>query len=252
MLVSGFTLMENTTTHAAVPLDLATATATTPKLARSVEAVAMEKYIIDAGNFLEEARSSLGISETLGRYGFDDEELTYGMALQQAAQRALGASELGVGGGTLISRVEEARDDFDEFRLITRAAFTNHGDRAALRVMGDVPDDLQRFVNLAHTAYEAAATAPYTEKMTKRGYSPDRLRTMNEFLDALSWTEITREAAAEGDASVDEPTGESKDERDVAYNALKEFMKEIKGVCRAAFRKQPDTLAQLGLQAAAK
>jgi hypothetical protein len=36
--------------------------------------------------------------------------------------------------------------------------------------------------------------------------------------------------------------------RNEAYNTLKEYMKEIKGVIRTVFRKQPDVLEELGLQ----
>lgn len=69
-------------------IDLAAATATTPKLRRTVEDQAIEKYIRDAGNFLEEARLNPDISEGLLGAGYDNDELTWGTELQEKAWNA--------------------------------------------------------------------------------------------------------------------------------------------------------------------
>jgi hypothetical protein len=53
------------------------------KLHRSVEERAIATYIVDANTLLETVRLSTGISEKLADYGFDDEELAIGMALQE-------------------------------------------------------------------------------------------------------------------------------------------------------------------------
>lgn len=244
--------MENTLPTA---IDLAAPTASTPKLSGSVEDHAIEQYIIDSGRFLEEARVSEDICEALIGYGFDDEELSIGMALQHAAMKAYCANhsdcppDRSAADQQLKSKISEARDAFDEFRLVARAVFPVLGDRVNLRVMGDVPDDLQRFINMAHTAYLTAAQAPYAEKLAKRGYPSDRLRSLHEFLDALAWLDAAHEAATEAaeEGQTAAPATAGKQQRDAAYNELKAFMKEIKGVARAAFRKDADKLAQLGL-----
>lgn len=234
--------------------DLAAPTASTPKLSGTVEDHAIEQYIMDSGRFLEETRVSTDLCEVLNRYGFDDEELSIGMALQGAAMKAFAANHAGSppdhsAASDLKPKISEARDEFDEFRLVARAVFPAMADRAELRVMGDVPDDLQRFINMAHTAYTTAAQEPYAGKLAKRGYVSERLKSLHEFLDALAWLDTAHEAAAEGTdaAKADAGAGSGKEERDAAYNELKVFMKEIKGVARAAFRKDPETLAKLGL-----
>ena len=252
--VAGFkdldSFMENT-----LPADLATPTPTTPKLSGSVEDHAIEQYIVESGRFLEEARVSTNVAERLFDYGFTDEELSIGMSLQHAALKAYCANHADnppdrtAADNQLKTKISEARDEFDGFRLVARAVFPSLSDRMNLRVMGDVPEDLQRFINMAHTAYTTAAEGPYADKLAKRGYPADRLRTLNEFLDALAWLDAAHEAAEES-AESGEPAptpAEGKEERDAAYNELKAFMKEIKGVARAAFRKDPDTLAMLGL-----
>ena len=238
-----------------VPVDLATPTASTPKLSGTVEDHAIEQYIMDSGRFLEETRVSPDICEVLDRYGFDDEELSIGMALQHAAMKAYCANhadqppDRGAADQELKAKIAEARDDFDGFRLVARAVFPALSDRVNLRVMGDVPDDLQRFINMAHTAYTTAAEEPFAEKLSKRGYPADRLKSLHEFLDALAWLDAAHEAASEAaeDGADEPPAAHGKEERDAAYNELKAFMKEIKGVTRAAFRKDPEMLAKLGL-----
>ena len=74
-------------------------------------------------------------------------------------------------------------------------------------------------------------------------------RICTNFSDALAWLDAAHEAATE--ATEAGKTGakatDGKEGRDAAYIELKEFMKEIKGVARAAFRKDADKLAQLGL-----
>ncbi len=236
-------------------VDLAAPTASTPKLSGAVEDHAIEQYIMDSGRFLEEARVSTDLCEVLYRYGFDDEELSIGMALQHAAMKAYCANhadcppDRSAADEQLKTKISEARDDFDGFRLVARAVFPALNDRVNLRVMGDVPDDLQRFINMAHTAYTTGGEPAYAEKLAKRGYPAERLEKLHEFLDALAWLDAAHEAASESADSGETaaPAADGKAERDAAYNELKAFMKEIKGVARAAFRKDPDALAQLGL-----
>ena len=228
-------------------VDIAATTANTPRLRRSVEDQAIENYIRDSGGFLETARLNADIAEGLGVYGFDDEELSRGMALQDAAWKAVCALHGDVPPtrtgniATLTSYVQKAREEFADFRLVARAAFPGLSDRVNLRVIGDPPDDLQRFINAAYSGYEAAAEEPYAWKLSKRGFPLDKLDALRKDLDVLATLEAANEIAEGSDEGPDTA------DRDAAYHDLKEYMKEIKGVSRAAFRKQPEVLAKLGL-----
>jgi hypothetical protein len=219
------------------------------KLHRSVEERAIATYIVDANTLLETVRLSSGVSEKLADYGFDDEELAIGMSLQAKAAEAYKMrhdvlpAESAAGLAALTARMYQARDEFTEFRGVARAAFTDLSARTELRVTGDVPDDLQRFMTQAHAGYLAAAEEPFTAKLSKRGYPPARLKSLLDDLDALATLDVAHELAT-SDAE-EEIGGSACDE---AYNELKEFMKEIKGVIRTVFRKQPDVLGSLGLQ----
>ena len=219
------------------------------KLHRSVKDRAIATYIADAATLLNTVRLSRGVSERLANYGFDDEELAIGMALQEEASRTYEArndhlSPESVSGlGELTKRMAKARDDFAEYRGVVRAAIPELSARIDLRVTGDTPDDLQRFLNHAHTGYFMAGKEPYTAKLSKRGYPPERLGTLIDELDSLATLDVAHElAASKGEQEI----GDSP--MDEAYNALKEFMKEIKGVIRAVYRKEPEVLRELDLQ----
>ena len=229
-------------------VDIAAKTATTPKLRRSVEDRAIENYIRDSERLLETARVNSDLSEKLSEYGFDDEELSYGMSLQDAAWKAFCSRhgecppERSGEIAELTARVAEAREEFADFRLVARAAFPSLSDRVNLRVIGDPPEDLQRFINAAYSGYEAARAEPYAGRLAKRGFPAAKLDALCNGLDVLATLNVASEIA-EGDSADDPDTGD----RDTAYNALKEFMKEMKGVSRAAFRKNPEALEKLGL-----
>ena len=251
--------MENTLPPAAT-VDLATPTTDSPRLPGHVEDRAIEQYIKNSGRFLEEVRLNPSVLERLTDYGFGDEEISVGMSLQNEAltayyaQRGSLPTDLDAATAQLEDKIARAREHYVGFRLVGRAAFTDLNDRANLRVLGDVPDDLQRLINKAYAAYTAAGEAPYAEKMSKRGYPAERLGSLKEFLDALTSLDATTEAAVEAAGPIDQSgdpldAGEEidKDGRDAAYKALRGFMKELKGILRAIFRKEPETLEQLRL-----
>ena len=234
-------MSENITSDPASPA----AAPTAPKLKRSVQNQAIQNYIGEAETFLITVGSDEEIHPVMEQHGYDADELARGDRLLRTAANAFGVRLTGIAGKTekhedLISSDEQARNDYAAFRSIARAAFPAQADRIALGLTGNVPHDLQKFVTLAHTSYTNAAKASWTTKMTKRGYAPARLTTLNNALDALTGTE-SDSAVAAGEA---EQTTEA---RDNAYNALKEFIKEAHGVARGAFRGNAGALTKLKL-----
>lgn len=234
-------------------VDIAAATDSTPKLSRAVEDQAIEKYIKDSGRFLEIARSHTTVTELLAAHGFDDEELSIGMALQAEAHRVFCAQHDGcppdrdAAMEALTSHVNAARDEFEAYRIIARAVFPALADRIALRATSDSLEDLQRFINASHTGYMAAMGEPYTQKLSKRGYPPAKLEALLREIDVLATLGTAQEIAAADGQHGDDDTPISTEDRDRTYLELKEFMKELKGVSKALFRKQPETLALLEL-----
>ena len=143
----------------------------------------------------------------------------------------------------LTERVKKARDDFSGFQLIARAAFPELPDRFNLRATADTFEDLQRFINASHSGYAAAMRAPYTEKMSKRGYPPAKLETLLQEIDVLATLDTAHDIAeAHGTASDGSDAADTQD-RDRTYVELKAFMKELKGVAESCF---PQTARDAG------
>ena len=222
-------------------------TSATPaaKRQRGAQDKIIEAYIADSKKFLKVAAEDTGIRPILEAHGYDDAEFTTAAALAKAANDAFEGRATGMGnqkltGAALAAAIKTARHDYAAFREIARAAFTADADRTGLSLKGDVPDDTGRFITLAGTSYGAAGKDPYKTKLTKRGYPAARLDTLLGNLDDLTGTGGEQDQAL-GDAIDDTSV------RDAAYEALKDFMQELKGTARGALRGQHGLLAKLEL-----
>ncbi len=175
------------------------------------------------------------------------------MAMQAEAQRTFCARhgecppERSPAMDALSERMEKARDEFEAYRIIARAIFPSMPDRINLRATAEPLEDLQRFINAAHAGYVTASQEPYAEKFAKRGYPAARLEALLREIDVLA-TLDTAHGIAEADGAADDGS-EAADtqDRDRTYRELKEFMKEIKAVCKALFRKDPDDAGVVGV-----
>ena len=130
-----------------------------PKLRPSVENRGIEEYLAAGIRTLEAARLNVDVAEKLYAYGFDDEEMSIGLGRAEAARTALAAhreathaTRAAEAEHELKAAMAAAREKFDTFRGVARAAFTGLSERLNLKVVGEPPDDLQRFVNAAHAA----------------------------------------------------------------------------------------------------
>ncbi len=103
-----------------------------------------------------------------------------------------------------------------------------------------MPEDTGRFITLALASYGAAGKAPQAVKLVKRGYPAAVLDPLIADLNTLTGTSGDQDQA-QGDAIGDTAA------RDAAYDALRKFMKELKGVTKGALRRKPSLLSKLGL-----
>ncbi|MEP6810675.1 MAG: hypothetical protein ABI992_10560, partial [Chthoniobacterales bacterium] len=211
----------------------------------SVANQAIQNYIGDAETFIITVSTDAEIQPVMEEHGYDATELAAGTALLQTAATAFGVRLTGVAGKAgkqtdLDTASTKAREDYAAFREIARAAFPEQADRIGLGLTGNVPQDLQKFITLAHTSYTNAQQAPWTTKMTIRNYAKARLQALNTDLTALTQSDSASNIAA--GAAEEDTTA-----RDLAYNALKEWIKEAHGVARGAFRKNAGALTKLKL-----
>ncbi|MBC8126209.1 MAG: hypothetical protein H8M99_03540 [Gloeobacteraceae cyanobacterium ES-bin-144] len=217
----------------------------TSKHTRSAQDKMIGAYITDAKKFLNVAATDAEIRPILEAHGYGDEEFTLGNALAKTASDAFEGRASGMGhqkltGTALIAAIKTAREDYAAFREIARASFPDEAERLALALTGGVPHDTSRFITIAETSYNAATKEPYAAKITKRGYSAERLASLLQGLNDLTGTSGNQDTAL--GAAIDDTAA-----RDEAYENLKSFMKELKGTARGALRGNPGLLAKLEL-----
>ena len=186
-------------TTAAAP---AATPAPTPKRTRSVQNQAIAGYITDSLRTLNTALNNSEIATALAPRGYAAADIAAGITLQGAAQTAFDKQLPGIGESRdhtalLQKKVAAARDEYTAFRGIARAGFPAQGDRVALGITGDIPDNLSKFITAAKVSYAAGKTAPFTEKLTKRGYAPAALDTHIGDLNNLTEPALGEPAAPE-------------------------------------------------------
>lgn len=142
-------------------------TGTAPAVRRATQNKLIANYVVAAQTFLRTASTDAEIRPILEQHGYDGAEFAAGAGLD-LRQEKLGGRENAQ--DELNLSADAARDTYAAFRAIARAAFPSQDDRVGLALTGDVPEDFQRFVTLAPTSYTNAGKAPYTAKITTRGY----------------------------------------------------------------------------------
>ncbi len=206
---------------------------------------AIQAYATDADVFVTTASTDAEIRPLLEARGYDAAEFAAGQALVDSLLDAFQGRAAGMGRQATATKKQgnallAARDEYARFREIARASFPTQADRLALSLTGDVPEDSGRFITLARASYAAAAAAaPHAAKLSKRGYPAAALIPLIAALDAFTDTASDQDEAQGG------AIGETA-KRDSAYDALREFMKELKGVAKGALRGKPSLLAKLG------
>jgi len=215
------------------------------KRSRSAQNKIIEAYPTDSKKFLLVASTDAEIRPILEAHGYDAAEFTEGKQPRRSRQRRLHRARHRHGQTEAHRRGHGRRAQNRAARLRrlsrNRPRLFPQGRRPHQpQLKGDVPDDTGRFITLAETSYTAAGQDPWKTKLTKRGYPAPRLTTLKEELDDLTGTGGEQDEA-EGDAIEDTSA------RDTAYEALKDFMKELKGTARGALRGKNGLLAKLGL-----
>jgi hypothetical protein len=203
----------------------------------------IQAYIADSEIFLNTASEDEQIRPLLQACGYDNAEFQIGYNLVAEAYGAFEARAEGMGikeGGTIALQAahKAAKDAYTQFRIIARASFPADPDQVALSISERIPDDIGKFITIANASYLAADKPPYSQKLTLRGYPHNRLEV--NLADIKNLAAMAADHAEEkGDAIEDTAT------RDQHYEALKTYMKELKGTAKGALRGKPDLLAKL-------
>lgn len=150
------------------------------------------------------------------------------IGLQLSATAALGTAEA------------QERKDYADYREIARAAFPAAADRQALGLVGEIPRDLEKFLTTATAGYSAGKKAPYSAKLSERGFTPAAIDAELQGLKGVA-NFAKAQAIAKGAAQ------KATETRDAAAKALATWAGEFRKVARRALRTRPDLLAALEL-----
>jgi hypothetical protein len=158
--------------------------------------------------------------------GFDARQVA--MGIQSSATKALADTEA------------QERKDYADYREIARSCFPTAADRLALGLNGTTPTDLEKFLTTATASYGAGKKAPYTAKLTLRGYAP---ASIDAELMGLKGVGNFAKAAANAKGAAKKAT----DTRDAAAKALASWTAEFRKVAKRTLRGRADLLAALEL-----
>jgi hypothetical protein len=205
----------------------------------------MANYITEALQRLEVARDDAEIAPLIAARGYNTTRLAEGLAVQKAAQDAFTARQTAMAAQSQAVAACDgaeltARSTYADYRTIAGGVFTVPADRAAVGLKGAVPDDMQKFITLAHSSYDNAKNEPYQTALAVYGYAPATLDAALATLDVFT-TAIEAQASAVGAAV------RSTAARNEAVKALKVWMRMFDKVASVALKNRPDLLKKLGL-----
>lgn len=218
----------------------------TPKPSRrkSDQDQAIADFNTASAQYLDTIAGDAEISAALEGRGYGAARLAEGHTLQTALQTAITRRQAMIGtqgtaGSGLIDAADEAHQAFADYRETVKsiAAFTAD-DRTTLGAGGTVFRDKQKFITQATAAYDNAALPAYAATLAEFGYPAAALAAARATLDAYSKADTDQNAVG-GDAT------KATADRNAAYQALKAYMKQIKGIAKVALRKRPDLLKKL-------
>jgi hypothetical protein len=214
------------------------------KLAEQDQKIA--NAINEAATMMTAAAEDADLQALLAPRGYDTAAITAAITtLQEPAQAAFNARQVAIGAlssasAALATAEDQERKDFSDYREIARTVFPAPTDKQALGLNGAAPRDLEKFLTLAQASYAAGKKAPYTAKLTVRGYSP---ATIDAELAGLKGVASLAKARAISAGAAQKATAT----RDKAAKALAAWMSEFRKVAKRTLRGRPDLLAKLGM-----
>ena len=176
----------------------------------------------------------------LAPIGYNETELNLGLALFRTAQEKFSARQQALATATEAKASRDriyaaAKIEFSAYRQTVQVNYRD-ADRANLGASGKLPVDIEKFRTTARSAYTTALQAPYIDVLAKYGFTAERIKLALGILDELSATDSTCKAAQGAAVSATEM-------RDVAGDALANWMMKFRKLSRTALKARPELLA---------
>lgn len=176
--------------------------------------------------------------------GYTKEEIGQGVELLKGASASVGVRFEDLGKlrrkqGEFSSAREAARASYVKFRRKARIVCPTPAATDAMGLRGTLPEDFDTFVTLALQSYAAAGKSPWTEKLSRRSYSPERLAELTGELNALV-DKKSAQLSAQGDAQ------KATSLRNDAYTLFRAFIVEFRGLLRIEMEGRPGAKTKMG------
>ncbi|WP_309709895.1 hypothetical protein [Armatimonas sp.] len=204
----------------------------------------IQNDITEAAVMLQNIESDTELKTLLNAAGIDDDECDTGKARQVASQEGYNARQDAIGAeesatNTLKTLWPTVEAEAVDIREVLRARFTGSGDRRALGIMGNLPQDRQKAITVMRATYTECKKAQYQTILGKSGYDPAALDTR---LDHLTDAENTIAAARKATADAKRAT----EQRNSAIKELRQWVSMVKRIAKRSLRTRPDLLDKLG------
>jgi len=202
--------------------------------------VQINETINASRTMIDNIRKNEEISNILAGHGYDEERLSEGLTLcdltrQGFHQRGAALTAQYKASADLNGREKTARQMYADFRLLARGLFPDEPVRSELALTGKVPHDRTQFLGIARMSVDAARREPYASRFAEFGYDAGMLDQISTTLDALDDADSTQ-----NNAIID--AVEATKNRDRAYAALTDWLKQFRRVATAALRQDPEKL----------
>lgn len=208
----------------------------------------IEKELAQAYVALHNAANDLQVLATLTLYGYNSQRLQEGLVLYEVAHNSVETQTMAhfskaTGSKSFQQSWREAQLQYSQDRRAARVAFQQNEEiRSFLQLDGSYPKSFDSWHQQARTFYVGLLNQPELQAVVQTlGLTVERIQQGIHFLHQLKTARLQQHAQK---GSV----GDTRNQRNEAFEALHRWMVTFRQVARAAFASDSVHLATLGLQ----
>lgn len=212
--------------------------------ARSKQDQKLANALADAHNLIQTALDSPALIEALSEAGYNEAELTAGLALWTAAQAKFDARQAADASCALSKAARDellakVRTEFIAYRTAVQVDYRG-AERAALGAAGRLMGDLEHLQTAVRAAYAAGQKDPYAAKLAKNGFPITRLQAglvqVTLFAKSDAVYKQHERAATAATAARDDAAGE-----------LTAWIAKFRKLAKSALKDEPSLRVELGV-----
>lgn len=198
------------------------------------------ELITSVQQLIERVELNEEVAGALAEYGYDAERFEEGRGLCRLLQDSFNRRQALLSEYSSLSNRLQQMDkslykNFSDFRVVARALFKDRSDRRKLGVSGRRSSDRQRMLTTITASTAAAGQEPFLEPLSRHGYGAERLKTLQQEVEALRALDNEQDSAAI-------LAKEATSIRNEAAFQLKQWASSFRSIAKRALREDPDWL----------